>query len=110
MGCDPHFLKQWFEFQFDEKMNWNNYGTYFSIDHVKPISLFNVEDENDRRLINHWTNLSPLEKHENMKINNNYNDEIKLNHTTKILRFLDHLDKTNPDLCKFATESYSNLY
>ena len=26
MGCDPHFLKLWFEFQFDEKMNWNNYG------------------------------------------------------------------------------------
>ena len=77
---------------------------------MKPLSLFNVEDENDRRLINHWTNLSPLAKYENMSKHNTYNDEIELNHTTKILRFLDHLDKTNPDLCKFATESYSNLY
>ena len=110
MGCDPDFLKLWFEFQFDDKMNWNNHGTYFHIDHVKPRSLFNIENDNDRRLMNHWSNLSPLEKHENKKKSNTYNDEIELNHKTKILRFLDHLDKTNPDLCKFATESYSNLY
>ena len=44
-----------------------------------------------------------------MKKSNKYNDEIKQNYTTKILRFLDHLNKTNPDLCKFASESYSNL-
>ena len=79
-------------------------------DHVKPRSLFNIEDINDRRILNHWSNLQPLEKYENMKKSNTYNDEIELNHTTKILRFLDHLDKTNPYLCKFATESYSNLY
>ena len=44
-----------------------------------------------------------------MKKSNKYNDEIEVNHTTKILRFLDHLNKTDPDLSKFATESYSNL-
>ena len=110
MGCDPHFLKLWFEFQFDEKMNWGNHGTYFYIDHVKPRSLFNIEDDNDRRLMNHWSNLSPLEKNENMKKGNTFNDEIELNHKTKILRFLDHLNKTNAELCKFATESYSNLF
>ena len=90
-------------------MNWRNYGSYFQIDHVKPCSLFNIEDDNDRRLMNHWSNLSPLEKHENIIKSNKYNDEIELNHTTKILRFLDHLNKTDPDLCKFATKSYSNL-
>ena len=45
-----------------------------------------------------------------MKKRNIYNDEIELNHTTNILRFLDFHNKTNPDLCKFATESYSNLF
>ena len=47
-----------------------------------------------------------------MKIwkNNKYNDEIKINHATKISRFLDYLNKTNPDLGKFATESYNNLF
>ena len=47
-------------------MNWENHGTYFYIDHVKPYSLFNIEDDNDRRLMNHWSNLSPLEKYENI--------------------------------------------
>ena len=67
MGCDPHFLKLWFEVQFNDKMNWENHGTYFHIDHVKPRLLFNIEDDNDRRLMNHWSNLSPLEQYENMK-------------------------------------------
>ena len=89
-GCDPHFLKLWIEFQFDENMNWGNYGTYFHIDHVKSFSLFNIEDDNNKRLINHWNNLTPLE---NMTKRNKYSDEIELNHTTKILRFLDYLSK-----------------
>ena len=67
MSCDLHYLRQWLEFQFDEKMNWRNYGSYFHIDHVKPFSLFNIEDDNERRLMNHWSNLSPLEKHEYIK-------------------------------------------
>ena len=101
MGCS-HFLKLWLEFQFDENMNSGNYGTYFHIDHTKPCSLFDIEDDNDRRLMNHWTNLSPLEKHENIKKGNIYIDEIELNHTTKILRFLEYLNKTCPKLCKIA--------
>ena len=109
MGCDSRFFKLWFKFQFDEIMNWENHGTYFHFDHVKPCSLFNIEDDNDRRLMNHLSNLSPLEKYEYIKKSKKYNDEIKLNHTTKILWFLDHLNKTDPDLYKFATESYSNL-
>ena len=56
--------------------------------------------------MNHWSNLSPLEKYKNIKKSNTYNDEIRLNHTNKILRFLDHLNKTDPDLYKFAKESY----
>ena len=87
-------------------MNWNNYGLYWHADHVKPCSLFNIEDENTRRLMNHWTNLSPLEKHENISKSNKYNDEIELNHTTKILRFLDYLSKASPKLYKSAEESY----
>ena len=70
--------------------------------------MFNSTDDNDRRLMNHWSNISPLEIYKNIKKSNKYNDEIKLNHTTKILRFLDHLNKTDPDLCKFETESYND--
>ena len=104
-GCDPHFLKLWLEFQFDENINWGNYGTYFHIDHVKPFLLFNIEDDYDCRLMNHWSNLRPSE---NMTKSSKYNDEIELNHTTKILRFQDYLSKTCYRLCKIAEESYKN--
>ena len=58
--------------------------------------------------MNHWSNLSPLEKYENMKKCDKYNDEIELNHTTKILRFLDYLNKACPKLCEIAELSYVN--
>ena len=58
--------------------------------------------------MNHWSNLSPLEKYENITNRNKYNDEIELNHTTKILRFLNYLNKACPKLCKIAEESYKN--
>ena len=43
-----------------------------------------------------------------MSKNKTYNDEIELNHTTKILRFLDYLSKASPKLYKIAEESYKN--
>ena len=52
-GCDANFLKLWFEFKFDENMNWDNYSSYFQIDHVNLRSLFNIEDDNDRRIMNY---------------------------------------------------------
>ena len=59
--------------------------------------------------MNYLFNLQSLEIHENITKSNKYNDEIKLNHTIKILTLLNYLSKTDADLCKFATESYSNL-
>ena len=34
-------------------MNWDNYSSYFQIDHVNLRSLFNIEDDNDRRIMNY---------------------------------------------------------
>ena len=109
IGCYSNFLQLWLEFQFYDKMNWKNYGSFWHVDHVKTCLLFNITNENNIRIINHFSNIQTLEKYENIKIGNKYNNEIILNHTTKILWFLYHLKKTNPDLCKFATEPYSNL-
>ena len=43
-----------------------------------------------------------------MTKSNKYNDKIKINHTTKILKFLDYLNKACPKLYKIAEESYKN--
>ncbi len=60
------------ESQFDERMNWDNYATYWTIDHIIPISAFKFESYSDDSFKKCWalTNLQPLEKIENIKKSN----------------------------------------
>jgi len=60
------------EKQFDEKMNWENYGTYWHIDHIVPISYFTSQGVYDPKVINCLTNLQPLEAKENIRKSNRY--------------------------------------
>jgi len=57
-----------------EKMNWNNYGEYWAVDHIKPKSLFNYNSPKDTEFKQCWAleNLRPLEKIENIKKGNRY--------------------------------------
>jgi hypothetical protein len=58
--------------QFDEFMNWNNYGSYWHIDHIKPNNLFEYESDNDLGFQQSFAlnNLRPLEKFQNMQRSN----------------------------------------
>jgi len=62
------------EKQFDDEMDWNNYGSYWSVDHIKPKSLFNYTSPYDSEFKQCWAlkNLKPLEKIENIKKGNRY--------------------------------------
>ena len=62
------------EKQFDSKMNWNNYGSYWQIDHKKPRSWFKYIDIDDIEFKKCWNlkNLQPLEVKENNKKGNRY--------------------------------------
>lgn len=78
LGCSIDELKVHLEKQFDENMNWENYGMYWHVDHIKPCSLFNLLNENEQMECFHYSNLQPLEASENLKKYNNFNmDENK---------------------------------
>lgn len=64
IGCSVTELKLHLESQFQEGMNWDNYGEWH-IDHIKPICAFNLNDALEVARINHYTNLRPLWKEEN---------------------------------------------
>jgi len=51
-------------------MTWENYGKYWHMDHRRPISSFNLLDDNDVTACFHYTNLQPLLAIENLKKNN----------------------------------------
>ena len=60
------------ENQFDDKMNWGNYGSYWWVDHIKARSLFKYETAEDLEFKKCWalSNLQPLEKISNIKKSN----------------------------------------
>jgi len=60
------------EEQFDDKMNWNNYGSYWAVDHIKPRSLFKYTSPENLEFKECWElkNLQPLEKTANLRKSN----------------------------------------
>ena len=74
VGYTLENLIEHLEKQFDSKMKWNNYGNYWTVDHIKPRSLFNYTSQNDLEFKQCWIleNLQPLEKIENIKKRNHY--------------------------------------
>lgn len=71
-GYTINELKNHLEKQFDDKMSWDNYGTYWVIDHIIPKSKFNIQNYQSEDFIKCWelNNIRPLEKIENCKKGN----------------------------------------
>jgi hypothetical protein len=60
VGCDFNFLKNYIENKFLPTMSWENYGSYWHIDHIKPCSLFDLSIMEEQKKCFHYTNLQPL--------------------------------------------------
>lgn len=63
----PHDLKEHLEKQFDENMTWENYGSYWHIDHIYPHSKLPYDSIKHPNFQKAWalSNLRPLEAKEN---------------------------------------------
>lgn len=74
VGYSLKELKNHLEKQFDKKMSWKNYGSYWHVDHIKPKSLFKFYSHEDEEFKKCWSlsNLQPLEKIANLKKGNKY--------------------------------------
>ena len=74
VGYTINNLIEHLERQFDDKMNWNNYGSYWHLDYIKPKSLFCYIVPEDSEFKKCWAlnNLQPLESMANKKKSNHY--------------------------------------
>lgn len=70
LGCDFIFFSNYISNMFDENMNWDNYGIYWEIDHIEPIS--NAKSIDDIIKLNHYSNLRPLKKEDNRSKGNKW--------------------------------------
>jgi len=66
IGCSFEFLKQHIESQFREGMAWDKPNS-FHIDHIRPLSSFDLTDPEQQKAACHWTNLQPLYPEENLR-------------------------------------------
>lgn len=59
IGCNVLYLREWFEFNFTPEMNWDNYGSFWSIDHIIPVSRFDLTIEDEKLKCWNWSNMMP---------------------------------------------------
>lgn len=64
LGCNIAEFKMHIESQFKIGMNWDNYGfgttDKWSLDHIKPLSIFDLTDEKQLEIACHYTNFQPM--------------------------------------------------
>jgi len=71
LGCSVSELKQHLESKFQFNMTWANYGFYgWHIDHIKPLSSFDLSDPEQFKQACHYTNLQPLWATDNLRKGN----------------------------------------
>ena len=71
IGCNIQYVREWIEYNFTEEMNWDNYETFWSIDHVIPICKFDLTLEDEKYKCWNWSNLTPVPLLKNNQQSNN---------------------------------------
>lgn len=88
VGCTPATLKKWLQFQFSKCMNWDNYGEYWEIDHVVPLSIFNMVHKSQQVLACNWTNMRPIQVEVNKLKSNSIQQDVIFEHMLKLQQFV----------------------
>jgi hypothetical protein len=66
LGCNGEEFVDWMEYLFDDSQNLENHGKVWHIDHVIPISNFNLDNEDEIMLCLNWRNTTPLSVEKNL--------------------------------------------
>jgi hypothetical protein len=88
LGCKLDFYMKWMEYQFTADMTWDNYGTIWNIDHVRPCSSFDLSDIHQQVCCFNWKNTRPLYKNLNETKNDKIDTEIICQHKETVDKFL----------------------
>jgi hypothetical protein len=73
LGCSANSFREYIEGMFEDGMSWSNYGNghgKWNIDHVYPISRFNLSDIEEQKRAFNFTNCRPMWAIDNIKKGN----------------------------------------
>lgn len=88
LDCDIKIYIEYLEYQFDNDMNWENYGSYWHIDHVNPINNFDLTNIEDIKKAFHFTNTRPLSVELNLSRSKKTNIQDINEHNIIVNKFL----------------------
>jgi hypothetical protein len=86
LGCSREEYIKWLT-SFDEKYTLENYGTSWHIDHVIPLSRFDLEDDDEVFIAFNWRNTMPLPVKENLAKNNKILPQQIKNHVKTLKKY-----------------------
>lgn len=66
LACDMDFFRTFLESQFTPEMSWENYGSYWHVDHIIPLASLDLRDSEQQKRAFHYSNCRPLEGSENL--------------------------------------------
>lgn len=87
LGTNIDIIKKWLESNFTHEVNWDNYGSFWHIDHVFPINKFDLEDSENIAICFNWKNLYPLNAFDNKSKSDNIHKKCLLFQELKIRKF-----------------------
>ena len=62
IGCTPRFFADFIKSQLSGEMTWENYGSVWEVDHIIPVTAFNLLDRGQLNAAFHYSNCRPLLK------------------------------------------------
>lgn len=87
LGCSIEDFHNYIESKFKPEMSWDNQGKVWEIDHIKPCSKFNLENEEDQKQCFNFSNLQPLFKTTKIAKSFGYNEIGNRNKSTQYVDF-----------------------
>lgn len=69
IGCTGKEFRAYIASLFTGKMSWANYGTYWHLDHIFPLSAANLEDRTEFLAVSNYRNRQPMEAKQNIAKN-----------------------------------------
>ena len=78
LGCELPFFLEYLRLQFFDDMSFDKRNKW-ELDHIRPVTTFNLEDHNQWSCLWNWRNLRPIPKSVNRKKRERYDLEDELN-------------------------------
>lgn len=110
VGCSLEFFQLWMMYRFYGDMDFHNHGKLWHLDHVVPVSKFDLTDKEEMRKCFHWSNFQPLTAKENISKNCYATVEEIMEHEEHLAAFLEILpEEANGHYTLIEIDRYSYI-